>query len=129
MATLKPFANWLFAPLQGDHSPGRVIAWWEIRRVPFNVIIGGYGAVCFGIFFWAIVTSGHLQPGEDAVEPIAIMAAPVVITKLIPANGLGRCRAFIRTVTDADQARDRDRSRRDRGRVRPRHSPRPHCRS
>jgi hypothetical protein len=59
-----------------------VIAWWEVRRIPFNVIVGVYGAVCLVVFFWAITTSGHLRPGEDAVEPIALLAAPFGINLL-----------------------------------------------
>jgi hypothetical protein len=59
-----------------------VVAWWEIRRLSFNVIVGAYGALCFVVFFWAITTSGHLQPGEDAVEPIALLAAPLGINVL-----------------------------------------------
>jgi len=31
---------------------------------------------------WAIATSGHLHPGEDAVEPIALLAAPFGINLL-----------------------------------------------
>jgi len=33
--------------------------------------------VCLAILFWAITTSGHLKPGEDAVEPMALLAAPL----------------------------------------------------
>jgi len=50
--------------------------------LPFNVVIGAYGIVCLIVFFWAIGTSGHLQPGEDAVEPIALLAAPFGINAL-----------------------------------------------
>ncbi len=76
------FADWLFANPEGPRSPGRVVAWWEARRVAFNVVIGVYGLICLGIFFWAIVTSGQLQPGDDAVEPIALTAAPFGINIL-----------------------------------------------
>ena len=54
---------------------GRVIVWWELRRIPFNLLIGAYGILCLLLFFWAITTSGHLQEGEDAVEPLALLAA------------------------------------------------------
>jgi hypothetical protein len=59
-----------------------VVVWWEVRRIPFNIIIGAYGTLCLALFFWAIATSGHLQPGEDAVEPIALIAAPFGINVL-----------------------------------------------
>ena len=73
---------WFFSSPDIPTSIWRVIAWWELRRIPFNGIVGAYGVLCLVIFFWAIVTSGHLQPGEDAVEPIALMAAPFGINAL-----------------------------------------------
>ena len=79
---MKRFATWLFAEPDGARSPWRVVAWWEIRRIPFNMIIGAYGALCLAIFFWAIAASGRLQPGEDAVEPIVLLAAPFSINLL-----------------------------------------------
>ena len=78
----KRLVEWLFANSERPGSPWRVVAWWEVRRIPFNVVVGGYGAFCFVIFLWAITTSGHLQPGEDAVEPIILLAAPVGINVL-----------------------------------------------
>jgi hypothetical protein len=79
---LRRFANWLFADLPSTGSSWRVIAWWERRRIPFNVIVGVYGVLCLVVFFWAITTSGHLRSGEDAVEPIALLAAPLGINLL-----------------------------------------------
>jgi hypothetical protein len=67
-SALKRFARWLFADSPNTPSPWRVIAWWELRRIPFNIIIGIYGVLCLIIFFFSILTSGHLQVGEDAVE-------------------------------------------------------------
>lgn len=79
---MKRFTEWLFTNPQEPGSLWRVIAWWELRRLPFNIIVGAYGALGFVIFLWAITTSGHLQPGEDAVEPIALLAAPFVVNLL-----------------------------------------------
>jgi hypothetical protein len=76
------FAEWFFATPPGHRSIWGVVAWWEIRRVPFNLIVGLYGVACLVAFFWAITTSGHLQPGEDAVEPLALLAAPFGINIL-----------------------------------------------
>ncbi len=78
----KRFASWLFSSPKNPDSPHEVIVWWEIRRLPFNLIIGAYGAVCLVIFFAAITTSGHLQPWEDAIEPLALIAAPFVANAL-----------------------------------------------
>jgi hypothetical protein len=76
---MRRFATWMFS---GQSSPGtawQVIAWWEKRRIPFNLLVGAYAAVCLAVFFWAIATSGHLEPAEDAVEPLALLAAPIGI--------------------------------------------------
>lgn len=34
------------------------------------------------ILFWAITSSGHLSPGEDAIEPLALFSTPFVINVL-----------------------------------------------
>jgi hypothetical protein len=75
-------AQWFFEGRQMPLSLWGVVVWWEARRVPFNLIIGLYGVVCLVVFYWAITTSGHLVPGEDAVEPLALVAAPLGINLL-----------------------------------------------
>ena len=82
VGAVQRFAAWLFSNPKEPVSASRVIAWWEIRRLPFNLIVGAYGILCLAVFFAAITSSGHLQPGEDAVEPIALVAAPFVINIL-----------------------------------------------
>jgi len=51
-------------------SRGGVIAWWEWRRVPFNVALLVVGAVS-GVLAMLLL-SGSVQPGEDLVEPVAM---------------------------------------------------------
>jgi hypothetical protein len=68
--------DWLFAPPREPVTALRLIGWWELRRIPFNIIIGVFGIICLAIFFVSIDTSGTLQPGEDAVEPPALFIAP-----------------------------------------------------
>lgn len=68
--------RWLFTPLPSP-SPGRAILWWELRRIPVNLLIGVYGIVCLLIFYAVITHSPALQPGEDAVEPLAVILAPI----------------------------------------------------
>ena len=79
---VKRFTTWLFTNPQEPRSLWGIIAWWELRRIPFNIIVIAYGALGFVIFLWAITTSGHLQPGEDAVEPLALLVAPFVVNLL-----------------------------------------------
>ena len=76
---LKKFLEWFFAPIKEPISILGVILWWEKRRIPFNFIIGIYGIISLMIFYWAIMTSGHLSPGEDAVEPLVLIAAPFLV--------------------------------------------------
>jgi hypothetical protein len=76
------FTAWFFAAPQRTAPPWRIIAWWEARRLAFNVIIGVYGGVCLLVTVALIAATGHLQPGEDAVEPLGLLAAPVVVNLL-----------------------------------------------
>jgi hypothetical protein len=71
-----PF-RWLFAP---QRRPGawQSIVWWELRRVPVNLLIGVHGILCLVVIFWAITSSHALEPGEDAFEPLAILITPVL---------------------------------------------------
>lgn len=76
------FLEWFFAGPPCRRSLWGVVLWWEARRIPFNIIVGLYGVVCLIAFFWALSTSGHLKAGEDAVEPLALLAAPIGINIL-----------------------------------------------
>lgn len=53
--------------------------WWEQRRIPYNVIIGGVGVVSFIIFIIGLYAVIDLEPGEDAFEPVALFFAPILI--------------------------------------------------
>jgi hypothetical protein len=76
------FASWLFSNPKNPDSPQQVIVWWELRRLAFNLIIGVYGVLCLVVFFAAITTSGYLELWEDAVEPLALIAAPFIVNAL-----------------------------------------------
>lgn len=80
MAIVRKVFAWFFRPLQPPFTSWRVFLWWEARRIPYNIFVAFYGTVCLAIYFWAIVTSGILEPGEDAIEPLAIIIfAPVAV--------------------------------------------------
>ena len=76
------FVGLAFLQPQLPVTPWRVVSWWELRRIAFNGIVGVYGLICLVVFLWAITTSGHLERGEDAIEPLAILAAPFGINLL-----------------------------------------------
>jgi hypothetical protein len=74
--------RWLFAPQDAPSSVWGTLGWWEARRIPFNLIIGSYAVLCLLVFVWGLSSSGHLQPGEDAIEPMALLAAPFAVNAL-----------------------------------------------
>ncbi len=67
-----------------------------------NILVAVYGTACLIIFFWAITTSGQLGPAEDAVEPVALLAAPLVINALYTLGWLVEVpvRWFVPSVSD-----------------------------
>ncbi len=97
----KLFSNF-FEPPQRT-SAGSIVGWWETRRIPYNLIIGLYGFFCLILFFFFITKSGHLQPGEDAIEPLALIAAPIMIN--IAYTGGWFCELFIRVFWRSASAR------------------------
>ena len=74
--------GWLFDEPPTPVTPWRAFVWWEKRRIPFNVVVGAYGVICLLILFAAVGSSGHREPGEDVVEPLLLLLAPVGINAL-----------------------------------------------
>jgi hypothetical protein len=75
----RPFSFFvaLFAPPPAPVSPFEAFKWWERRRIFYNLIIGFAAVVSFVIYLIAIFSSDALAPGEDAIEPMLLLAAPV----------------------------------------------------
>lgn len=67
-----------FEAPQGRPAYLQIILWWELRRIPYNLILAVAGFASLMVFYCAINAAGALKPGEDAVEPIALLAAPIV---------------------------------------------------
>ncbi|WP_395753724.1 hypothetical protein [Prosthecobacter sp.] len=59
--------------------PWDAIFWWEKRRIPYNLIVGGVGVVSFILFITCIHAADGIEPGEDAVEPLALVLAPFLM--------------------------------------------------
>jgi hypothetical protein len=70
--------KWFLGSRGEPLSPWRTIQWWEVRRPVYNVLLAPFGSVAVLVFFWAITRSGELKLGEDAEEPLALLAAPVL---------------------------------------------------
>jgi len=67
--------SWLFAPPPEPRSPWGIILWWELRRVPYNLIVCGLGLLSLAAFLALIGHCGDVPPGEDAFEPIGLFLA------------------------------------------------------
>jgi hypothetical protein len=87
---MKSFFKWLVAPRENRESWLHVIGWWELRRIPYNLIVGVLGIVSLALFFLFIHLADELQPGEDAVEPLVIIYfAPIAINILYTGGWMG----------------------------------------
>ncbi|MHB1458454.1 MAG: hypothetical protein ACYC0V_16220 [Armatimonadota bacterium] len=75
---LKNAWRWFIAAPEFGAASRNVIAWWEIRRIPFNVIVGLGAITSFVLFLIFIGESGVLSPGEDAEEPMGLLFAAVM---------------------------------------------------
>jgi hypothetical protein len=59
--------------------PGRnaeVIRWWELRRIPYNLIVGAFGLASIVVF--EAMGNFMLPPGEDAVEPPVLLLGVIL---------------------------------------------------
>ena len=48
-----------------------VIRWWELRRIPYNLVVGAVGLASIVVF--EIVANSMIPRGEDAVEPLLLL--------------------------------------------------------
>jgi len=71
--------HWLTKIPKDDRGMISIIIWWEARRIPYNLIVGGFALINLFCFLSLIIGSGCLKAGEDAVEPMALIAAPLAI--------------------------------------------------
>jgi hypothetical protein len=55
---------------------GEIIAWWEVRRLRFNLFVGVVGAVTWLLVL--IAGSAAVKPGVDFEEPLAMLFGPFV---------------------------------------------------
>jgi hypothetical protein len=76
-----------------------IIGWWERRRVPYNLFLAVVGLPSLLLFYWTMNASHSVPPGEDAVEPMAVIVAPVLANIAYTlgwiAEGVGRNRPWV----------------------------------
>lgn len=56
--------------------PYDAIAWWEKRRVVFNLVVLVVAAGSFAVV--EVIGARGVQPGEDVVEPLLVLAGGAV---------------------------------------------------
>lgn len=79
MALERSWWKRLFVVPDSPQSVEEVSAWWEARRLTYNLLVFGMGVPSFCLYLFFLNTSGLLPPGEDAVEPFALILAPVMV--------------------------------------------------
>ena len=78
IALVRRWWSWMVSRTGEVTSLWSVIGWWERRRPSYNLFLAAVGVPSLLVFFLAISAAHELQPGEDAVEPMALFAAPVL---------------------------------------------------
>ena len=68
--------DWFFYAPDGERTALQIISWWEIRRIPFNILVGTVGVISMVLLFVFVDSSVTAQSGEDIVEPLAVLIAP-----------------------------------------------------
>ncbi len=75
MTSLREHAHWLFQ--QSPNTTRReIIAWWEDRRLSYNLFVGVIGFVTW-LLVW-IAGSAAVKPGVDFEEPIMMIVGPAI---------------------------------------------------
>lgn len=67
----------LFKQLEAPSSSKEIWLWWEQRRLLYNGICILTAIIAFAAYAFFLTHSGHLSPGEDLIEPIALMAGAI----------------------------------------------------
>jgi hypothetical protein len=73
------FFRWLFTPPEYPTSSRDAITWWERRRFSYNLIVGLTALIAFAVYCISISSTGVLAPGDDIIEPMAFMLAPLIV--------------------------------------------------
>lgn len=68
----------IFVPPDRERSWWEVIVWWESRRILYNVLVGVMGGASLILMLFFASRPGMLPPGEDVVEPMALIIAPIL---------------------------------------------------
>ena len=73
------FKAWIFSVPEGERSVADIILWWERRRIPYNLLVGTAGICSLMLLSFIVSKTNALKPSEDVIEPMALLAAPVIM--------------------------------------------------
>src|SRR5204862_7036286 len=76
-------AGWLFAHQLEKSHPAHVVAWWELRRLPYNLIVGATGVLSLAVFFavaFGWERSGGLPLGLPSPPLLVLIAAAAYLS-------------------------------------------------
>ena len=78
MNLYRRFVRWLFFIPEKTPSKWQIIVWWELRRIPYNLIVG-LAAVCSLFLLYLFTAHEPIDNGQDIVEPIMVLIAPFIL--------------------------------------------------
>jgi hypothetical protein len=76
-------AGWIFAHQLEKSHPAHVVAWWELRRLPYNLIVGATACLTLSVFF-AVAYGCQLSGGP----PLGLPQPPLLVVIAIAAYGV-----------------------------------------
>jgi hypothetical protein len=71
-------AGWLFAHQLAKSHPAHVVAWWEVRRLPYNMLVAATGGLSLAVFFavaFACERSSGVALGMPTPPLLVVIAA------------------------------------------------------
>ena len=75
---MRKITSWLFRAHVNHPTAWRIIRWWEIRRIPFNLIVGTAGLLSAYIYFGVTDNMGFQTWGAQALDLGIFFAAPLL---------------------------------------------------
>jgi len=67
----------LLSPPPENSSILKLIGWWELRRIPYNLVMLPIAFASFILTLTLVPLYQDLGPGEDAVEPFMMLVGPI----------------------------------------------------
>ena len=76
-------AGWIFAHQLEKSHPAHVVAWWELRRLPYNLIVGATSLLTLSVFY-AVAFGCDRSVGV----PLGMPRPPLLVLIAVVAYGI-----------------------------------------